>query len=188
MKKIILLFGALTGFLCLFGNHHAPPLGIQLTSNTDPNIDGTLEVTLTYSANEELKLHADLIPDLPQGWRVIDWGMLSKTSLGKGDTVERKINLSYPTSDLPFYPQSFSFRYLSSDEMLEAVGRVYFTPWDEVEVWSYYDFVHLDRNWLIPVGEEPERIFVDPGSVPVSNIPVDYVAQEDWQEDFHEEF
>ena len=190
MKKTTLLLGALTGFLCLFG-HNDQTLGIQLISSTEPTINGTLEVILTYTAKEDLKLQSGLVSELPQGWRVSNWGSLSQTSLAKGEVVKRRIQLSYPISDLPFYPQSFSFSYLTnspSGELVEAAGRVYFTPWNQVEIWSYFDFVHLDRNWLIPVGEDPERIFVDPGSIPVSNIPAGYVAEEPWQEEFQEVF
>lgn len=96
---------------------------------------------------------------------------------------EYKIKLcyivTYNTKDIPYYPVSFTL----TTPQYTYEGRIYFTPYNTIEIWDSYDYSMLKRVWLIPSMEIPQRVYVDKKDIPVSDIPVDYNPVEEWQDD-----
>ena len=187
MRKHLLMLLALLVYGLAFGNSEKAPLKISVSSYEASSVTGELSITLNYEVQQDMELLSGLEPQLPSGWSVTDWGEMESSSQSAGTTIQRTILISHPIDNLPFYPERISFAYEDqtiSKDPVAAEGRVYFTPYNTVEVWSYYDFVHLKRNWYVNRVDNAQRIYVDPASIPSSNIPESYDPQEDWEEDF----
>ncbi len=55
---------------------------------------------------------------------------------------------------------------------------MYFTPYNTVEIWDIAAFQRLRRAWFFTADTSAHRQFVHRDSIPVSDIPTDYVAGE----------
>lgn len=187
MRKYLLgmLLCILTG--SLWASMHEPQIKIEVDSEEFLSVTGEFTFTLIYSAQDTFPVDDSLDFILPEGWSVKTIGSLSNSTVMPSANVTRSITFEYDEGDLSFYPQKFSVIYGPSDinpTHLKAAAYVYFTPYETIELWSYYDFVHLNRNWYIPESPEPSRVYVDPITIPASNIPSNFAPTEDWEEDF----
>ena len=112
---------------------------------------------------------------LPNGWVAIQSNNTMPIYI-RGDSVVFSFTLSFPdTNNLPFYPQYVEMKLLtngkdSSFQTIIMAGKVYFTPYNSVEIWNLTDFYDLKRNWLAEDSIAPPRIYIHRDSIPQSNL------------------
>jgi hypothetical protein len=89
-----------------------------------------------------------LLP-LPEGWSVTN--LNSTTLVGvAGDSLLLSFILSIPdTNNLPFYPQDIELEMQLNrkDSLYQSVilaGKVYFTPYNSIDIWNLEDFYNLN--------------------------------------------
>jgi hypothetical protein len=198
MKKIFLLISCCLFTFLGFANTDFKSAGIQFTSFEESSVSGNLSVDLTINFYDSLDLSTlqdSFAVVLPQNWQVTAMPYLPQTNFVRGDNHQTAIDITYPTSNLPFYPQTISLQLYSKAtaqsepiKIAERELKVYFTPYNTVEIWDIVDFYDLKREWLINNNESKPRIYVDPNSIPESDIPSDFEPEEEWEEDFQTVF
>ncbi len=102
-------------------------------------------------------------------------------SLVVGDSIIFNLNVDYNVDSIPFYPLNFDITFTDStlntctNHIENVLAKVYFTPWNTVEVWSLFDFHALKRLWIAPINN-PQRIYIDKNTLPISDIVSDTLA------------
>lgn len=109
----------------------------------------------------------------------------SATYLLPGETATCVITVMHSTQNLPYYPEAFGLLISShkDDEISKnmALCKVYFTPYNSVEVWDKKDFSRLPRVWAARVNPAPQRVFISRNTIPVSTKPAVDIISYDWQ-------
>lgn len=109
-----------------------------------------------------------------------------------GDSILVSYNLTYDTALLPFYPQGIEIKQPvffngatpdSAEHYIICEGKIFFTPYNTVEIWSDHDFYELPRSWKTPDSPAPQRIFIPQNQIPVSNIPDTFRVDPAWQDE-----
>lgn len=49
-------------------------------------------------------------------------------------------------------------------------GKIYFTPYNSIEIWNLEDFYDLKRHWLQEESIAPQRIYIPKENIPQSNL------------------
>lgn len=148
----------------------------NIVSYEKDTIDGTLQVTVIFEA-EDTSYIGNVFSFETQGISFSGGGIYhtNRDSLMPGDTMQFHFSVTYDTTNLPYYPEDLYFTVtdsLNSDTTLRKYtsrAKVYFTPWNTVELWSFDDFHSQKRVWLKREGT-PDRIFINKNSLPVSDI------------------
>jgi hypothetical protein len=178
----------------------------KVVSQKINTLDGTINGTVKLYANDTLEIKTALSFTLPNGWTgsyTLPNNVQGYVLVMSGDSLAIPFILQYPTANLPFYPQEFAlqiplYEYHSSggtaqafallpqpDETRKAIGKVYFTPYNTVELWSVEDFENTYRSWIDPSNNPlAQRIYVAEADIPVSdlNLAIDTLNGQD-QED-----
>ncbi|OQA89012.1 MAG: hypothetical protein BWY27_00890 [Bacteroidetes bacterium ADurb.Bin234] len=113
---------------------------------------------------------------LPEGWSIT----LSNDSIMPvyimNDSLVLSFTVSIPdTGNLPFYPQYVELKLLSNKQdsnfqVVTIAGKVYFTPYNSIEIWSLEDFYNLKRYWLEEDTIDRQRIYIPRDSIPLSDL------------------
>jgi hypothetical protein len=117
-----------------------------------------------------------MIWSLPDNWNISQAGFPVYQGYSAGDSLIVSFTLSIPdTNNLPFYPQYIELNLLTNrqNSMYQTItmaGKVYFTPYNSIEIWNLEDFYDLKRNWLEEDSIPPQRIFIPREDIPVSNL------------------
>jgi hypothetical protein len=148
------------------------PASMEILSKEILQVNGTIQGQAWLWANDTLNLTQALTFKLPQGWQAS--ATLPQSYLYAGDSLLISFTLAYPTANLPFYPQEIQIEIpIKVDSgTTKTVGKVYFTPYNTVELWNEYDFGALDRTWLMEGGNRntPTRIYIPRNEIPVSDL------------------
>ena len=113
--------------------------------------------------------------ELPNGWSVVSLNPVPLIGTF-GDSLLLSFILSIPdTVNLPFYPQRIGIKLLtnrqdSDFQTITMAGKVYFTPYNSIEIWSLREFYDLKRYWLEEDSIAPPRIYIPRDSIPQSNL------------------
>ncbi len=173
-----------------------PPTGqkdnlgfMKVISQEINTINGSALIRIRLYADTNLTWKSPLTITKPNNWTISKITYPSKTTLLKKDSVDFTVIINYPTANIPFFPKDISF---SINTLLGTVnqnqlakGKVFFTPYNTVEIWNVSDFFGLNRIWIQPGSvKDTLRRFITKSSIPASNIlPTDNIS-EDWQDDF----
>jgi len=169
----------------------------------EPQLNGQLSFKVWYKFVDTTTF--DLSPTvlIPGDWNASYTNTYGQTYY-PGDSITWTVTITYPTTNLPFYPQEiyikqYANRFIRTylnDTVYDEIGTtamIYLTPYNTVEIWNLTDFQNLRRSWLYyEDNPNAQRIFIDSTSIPESNlgsytINWDTIAWEnDWQDDYRE--
>ncbi|MDP2174851.1 MAG: hypothetical protein Q8K70_02965, partial [Bacteroidota bacterium] len=139
-------------------------------------IDGLLAITVIIEA-EDTSYIGNVFSFEALGHFFTGSGLFhtNRDSLMPGDTMMFHFSLSYDIDSVPYYPADLDF-YVKDSINNETVNndfsissKIYFTPWNTIEVWNFDDFHGQNRVWLANEGN-PTRVFIHKDSLPVSDI------------------
>jgi hypothetical protein len=160
-------------------------------SREEPGLTGNLQFRLFYSIQEDITLAGQPQFVLPQTDWTISTANNSRfsnfTSL-TGDTFSVIVNFNYNPLNLPFYAQSITVKQMADGRELLSEIKIYFTPYNTVEIWNCYDFNHLRRNWMAPTNMSVQRQYIAQSNIPISDIPTNYTVSQSWEENTQEVF
>ncbi|CAN5877500.1 hypothetical protein BH11BAC7_BH11BAC7_15210 [soil metagenome] len=192
MKKIFIISLALLGSLSMSATHQSFCSMLPVSSETG-NISGSLSFQLKYLINEPVTFGSQpsfILPD--RSWSISTTNSSSRfgnISYLPGDTFSVWVNFNYNAASLPFYAQTIQIiQQDASARSSRAEVKIYFTPYNTVEIWSVPDFCNLKRTWMAPSGIAMQRQYVHPDSIPQSNIPQGYTITQPWQENTREAY
>jgi hypothetical protein len=87
-----------------------------------------------------------------------------------GDSVHLTINCDYDTINLPYYSQDFKVTVTESGGYsLSESCKLFFTPYNSLEIWNIYEYYATQRVWLPPTGN-PQRVYIPKSQIPISDI------------------
>ena len=176
----------------------------DVISSYKPNTNGQMEFKIWYKFVDTTSF--DLSPTvlIPDGWNA-SYTNTYEQIYYPGDSISWTISITYPTTNLPFYPQEIYIKqyankfiqtYDINDTIYDEVSTtamVYFTPYNTVELWNLSDFQNLKRSWLYyEDNPNAQRIFIDSTDIPESNLNAYTITwdstewENDWQDDFRE--
>jgi len=194
MKKTILLFLiTFYNFQAIGQWEHQEPLHGKIVQNELSSINGQFQLQAYWVFTDSMQVVSDsLLVNLPTGWQVSTHTLAGINHwYEKGDSITFTINVSYPTTNLPYYPKvleiSQKLHNLDGD-IFEATlyGHAFFTPWNTLELFDDYDFYRSGRVWKVehPNATEPARVFIAKSNIPVCNITATDTVEYAWQEDY----
>ncbi|GHV34414.1 hypothetical protein FACS1894178_1870 [Bacteroidia bacterium] len=181
MKKILLL--ALSPFILLtitFAGNKLPYIA-NVTSNEHDSITSEFTLQIKFYSLDTLTVF-DIESQLPENWTMTNISTFPQTFVSNDSTVF-SINIQLPnTINLPYYPQSLKF-YIHTDtdttNSTPIIAKIYFTPYNTIEIWNIEDFYSLPREWLNEEDVAPVRSFIAKSAIPVSDIMDLSVYQKD---------
>jgi Secretion system C-terminal sorting domain len=184
MKNILLIFLFLLSGVGVYATSSSP-ISINATSTEIDTISGTILIEYYLYSNDTVTIDSNVDIFFPEGWAILSKFTTLADTLFPGDSIHCEVVLSYPIKNLPFYPAIVRIQAHTTTPVVSYVYetvRIYFTPYETAEIWSDYDFQHLQRNWYADVGEPKERIYVDRNDIPTSNLSTEIQITQDWQE------
>lgn len=184
--------------LCAAGLARASTFGIgndwflEVESFEKPVQDGQFQFNFKIFANDTLNWNHNLKiePEINAPWFLgfnLVGAFTPPATLLPGDSIMGTMQVLYDLNALPYYDQRLYLQLedASTLEMeTEVEVAVYFTPYNSVEIWNMLDYDKLKRIWDNPAANPPQRIYVNPASIPQSDlndeewandsVPVDY--------------
>jgi hypothetical protein len=165
----------------------------KIVSSEYETVNGTFSFDVEFEAKSDISFNQALEFELPDGWSANSNVNLENNSYNQGDTFNVNISVSYPVNDIPFYPQDvILIQHIENNgvnEQKETYAKIYFTPYETIEIWNPYDYNSQLRRWHHP-NENPDaqREQIDKNEIPESNIDLDslqnYAQTKSWDDDF----
>jgi hypothetical protein len=192
----ILTFCILTSFLVFLTvktyASGTPLARAEISSKEIHQITGSFSLALKFDINEDFIIQGEPQYTLPAGWSGGCTDVLKGKKCEKIKPFGLVVQLAYPAVSLPFYPQTISVSIAVTSvkdtavkEIIVSKGKVYFTPYNTVEIWRLADFHNMDRVWLAEGSNiDTTRKYISKNSIPASNIPHNYIMKETWEDDF----
>lgn len=168
----------------------------RIISKEEMTITGSFSFTLEVLAYDTCTLDSIRIVNDGTFLNISFNGSLSKSQnisqpsfslkyLLPGQTSTCIINITHATNNLLYYPEDMGFLICLHEQNYNtksyAGGKVYFTPYNSVEIWDKKDFSKLPRVWASKKNPAPARVFIHRDSIPVSTKPSNLEIQYDWQ-------
>ena len=177
MKKVLLFLFSIQLAIGSFATEKSIGSATIVTREQPGNV-GLFEYTIEIKANEAFRLVDMPKINVPKGWKSYVMAFPQGRSCIKSTPTRFKVFVLYPANKRPFYPQqlsvSFSVQSLldtARRSTLVAGGRVYFTPYNSVEIFSDQDFENSNRVWINEQsGVAVKRIYMPKNAIPVSNL------------------
>lgn len=181
-------------------NHNTVNAIARIASKEEMAVTGNFNITLTVNAVDTMYIDELIIGN--NNFLTIYTGgsnnmspppvsgVFNSTYLLPGQSTTATINVTHATTNLPYYPTSFDLKvrthkYNESESKISPVTvKVYFTPYNSVEIWDLRDFIKLPRVWAVDQGTAPARVSIPRTSIPVSTRPNPDQITEAWQKDF----
>lgn len=174
-----------------------PDVTTTVTSKEVNSVDGTVQLDVTFNIPESviLKPNVTIYSQRPDtgGSNYFTLSQNPLDSTIDSDTFSTQFTFSYDQNNLPYYAKELVIkgRYhepgdTTSTGTFEANARLYFTPYNTLEVWNLKDFHSLERIWLHPQeGQNPQRQYIHPDSIPESTIITDTAnINHEWQKEW----
>ena len=194
MKKILLLLAiVIAGFKSAPLLASGTPLAKgEMVTKEIAYQNGTLEIQVKVKTTSDVFFASEPTFTLPKGWAVNHINKLKKTKCKKDGPIIFTLIVSYPKTNLPFFPKEIScaikVESVSDSAVAQTIfveGRIYFTPYKTVEIWSAADFHNSKRVWLTENSAiNKTRIYIPKNSIPKTNIPKNYSMQALWEDDY----
>jgi len=188
MKKIIFLLLIIVFNIGLKASEYSN-YSLKIKSREHHNINGSFFFFVKITFTDSVKFKQNLQLVLPASWSYSTNKNISKKNYTKNDTLNIKITVNYPINQIPFYATNFqiisSYYSAINDSILEKSikGKIYFTPYNTVEIWNSTDFYDLPRKWLeldTNSTTQPQRISINKNKIPRSDL---INKPENWLED-----
>jgi hypothetical protein len=160
---------------------HEPCIG-KIVSYEDPTLATDFQIEAQCYFLDTANIDG-LIWQLPEGWSIANLNAMPLAGVA-GDSLLLSFILSISdTTHLPFYPQDIKLemqinRQGSQYQSIMLAGKVYFTPYNSIEIWNLEDFYDLKRKWLHEETIAPPRIYIHRDSIPQSNLGDDRALYE----------
>jgi hypothetical protein len=190
MKKLLLNIMIMVCFQQVWADEYKP-FYAQFNSTEDTTINGTFYIHGYIYCLDTISLLDTISYLLPNGWSEIEYQNNSPNSESSlylpGDSIPFVFSISYPTSGLPYYPKDVKIFMQVKSKLNDTLnvrfhGRIFFTPWNSVEIWAEEDFYSIGRVWKEEILHGSlARVSIDRDSVPVSDIGPNDTITEDWQ-------
>jgi hypothetical protein len=149
--------------------------GYVLSEEHD-SLSNDFEMTSRFYFCDSLTIDS-LVFNLPQNWSIQTPTSFIGNNYGAGDSIDLNMTITNPdTSNLPFYPIKLEYSvFYHLDSVMTASysipARVYYTPYNSIEIWNLQEFESLPRRWLNPQNvHDTVRIFVHKDSIPQTDI------------------
>jgi len=159
MKKLLIFLCLLPAYLCCaqVGNRIAicKDEGIKLEASAVTNLHKSLNVQVQVSSfiiSEDTITILDSFSSDTNNFYSLDSLVYGTTgTIIPGDTAWFNIYLTIDTANIPFYQKRLSFsNYIQAPNNDTIASQlelyVYITPWNEVEIWRYQDFIFCERQ------------------------------------------
>lgn len=143
------------------------------------SVNGSLDLKIILHALDTIKLGDKLVLYATGFSTDVVTVVNTKDSLVFGDTIIFNLKLNYNTDSIPFYPMDINLTLLDSQTGYGVNGtyhkqiKVFFTPWNSIELWNLTDFHALKRVWIADNKIPMTRIFIDKDSLPTTDITGD---------------
>src|SRR3989338_5148209 len=144
MKKLILILAF--GLMVLSSALSQTKALIKVVSKEDQTLDGNTEIEISYYFSDSTSLSGNIQTIPKTGWSVINAENLPARNYYYSDTLTIKVQISYPLANLPFFPVTLHIKHqvtYPDSGFLETQAKVYFTPYNSIEIWDYDDFINL---------------------------------------------
>ncbi|MFA6403393.1 MAG: hypothetical protein WCX31_17485 [Salinivirgaceae bacterium] len=184
MKKLnLLLFAfllAITSFASNYSTYYC-----NVISHETGSITGSLTVNGYFICDTTTIFTGAMEFNIPTGWSATGTSFNGTTG-NAGDSLPFQVNITYPTTNLPFFPVMVSVTQKADAWLFPEPGtlydientqfQVYFTPYNTVEVWNQYDLKNLNREWLRPeLVADTMRVYIPKSKIPVAVFePIPY--------------
>jgi len=189
-------------------NQH--PFYSQIISSEYNQVNGSFTYDIMYKFLDTTTFMQNTDFYLPSGWSASVSSSLYGNTYYPDDSVIVTITVNYPQINLPFFPEDVVIKqfYLNIDyfdpsksysppNIEQSVSaKIYFTPYETIEIWSIHDFIELPRKWLNPeLYSNPVRIPIVKNDIPVSDINLSSVIdwlelpnglEDDWYDNYRE--
>ncbi|HBG69287.1 MAG: hypothetical protein A2W93_02255 [Bacteroidetes bacterium GWF2_43_63] len=193
--KNILLFSFLILFFCGLKAQDYNPIVSDVNSIEINDQCGVFQFTVDYVFLDTISIQRSSQILAPNGWNVSLTPNLAGGVYEKGDSVNVIVTVRYPVDSSPLFSQTIQIIHHadSAAESFEfyTIAKVFFTPYNTVEIWNTEDYFNLPRRWFSE-DNIPENIkirqFLTRGSIPVSNIDTNfyvnwYDSTRNWSDD-----
>ena len=181
-------------------SHNSVNATAKITSKEEMTVTGSFNFTLTVKATDTMYID-DLIVGSNSFLSVFTGSnpsvapppiaaVFGSTYLLPGQTTTATINVNHPTSNLPYYPTSVDLKvkthkYNETENKISPVTvKVYFTPYNSVEIWDMHDFIKLPRVWALSLATPPARVSIARTAIPASTRPNPNQITAAWQKNF----
>lgn len=121
-------------------------------------VDGNITFNINFTFESDFSFNQSPVAEVPDGWQISSLPALpAQVTASSSATIQ--VALTYPLNNLPYYPKELKFTFPFDGGELHAIAKIYFTPYNTIEVWDIGEFYAQPRIWQEAVeGEtEPER-------------------------------
>ncbi len=186
MKKITVLTVLLMAVCMGAFAKGLPAFNIEVIYVEHTGHEADVEVTARYYFNRGITLNSQPEILLPDNWEFVSVDHTFSGEYMAEDELDVVFTVRHDYENLPFYPDQLYIEHYWEDDPspVRALFMVYFTPYNTTEVIGEEALTHQRRVWFAKTEEEPERIEIDPNIIPESDIPENFVPEEDWETDF----
>ncbi len=192
------------------------PLTARVVSREVNNVTGKLRITLEVAVQDSIYFRDTRFKDnSPDGHPIFSSlgvpPFVKYKLYTRQDTFRLSYDFNYDKNHLPYYPVPLAIslevfttgnvkvitppknphptrddEFEGEPMVVEAMARIYFTPYKTIEVWSEIDFQNLKRAWLDPEETVPQRVEIPRDSIPLSNLgdDIDTEAQP-WKDEWN---
>jgi hypothetical protein len=128
---------------------HSKSGGYVISEELD-SITSDFSVHIKFYAYDTLSMNV-IEGQIPSNWTLTNSNIFPQTFL-PNDSAIFTVNIQLPnTTNLPYYPQTLKF-YLHTDitstNTTPIIAKIYFTPYNTIEIWNIEDFYSLPREWV----------------------------------------
>ena len=189
--KVYLIFALLFANNFIFASSdHA--VYSKFISNEVQGISGSITAEIKFRFNYDVNFSNQPVFNLPSGWSYLLINNPTGLSFNQGDSIIIAVQFNYNTANLPFFPKTILYKQevtlLNNPDIKEfanAEARVYFTPYNSVEIWNISDYYNIPRMWLDNKSNiDSTRTMLLKSSIPQTNLSQSDIITEDWQEDW----
>jgi hypothetical protein len=186
MKKIIFFFfilSCLNSFSQNSCSHsETPKYDVIIPSFEKDSIDGVVAIDIVLISNDTFFSSGKfkiIIAGINSDSILVNsdstYLIAGISTLYPNDTLRLSMNCSYVTSNLPFLPLDFVIKVIELDSNEEDIFnenvpcKLFFTPYNSLEVWNIFDFHNSKRIWLPTTGTN-SRVYIPKSEIPLSDI------------------
>lgn len=182
-KKIILLLIIISSTYNLFAEG-IPLFNIYVQYDELNTHLNQINVRAKYHFNKDVELNTQPEILLPDNWELI--GLDHEFTGEYHENDEFEVNFTIKNnyaSNFPFFPDQLFINHSLNQESkpVRALFMVYFTPYNTTEVLGEDALRLFKRTWFAKLNVEMERIEIDKNTIPISNIPDNFIPEESWQ-------
>ncbi|HYF31074.1 MAG TPA: LamG-like jellyroll fold domain-containing protein [Chitinophagaceae bacterium] len=145
--------------------------------NQEIDVNGVIRGNIILYAMDSIQVNQQATTQGPKDWRITIY--LPQQTLFPGQSAVIPFTLEYPVNNLPFFPEEIVIefpvsKYLDANKSMQVVratGKVYFTPYQTVELISVGAYENMLRTWhTVDSGIPVIRKDIPRDQIPVSDL------------------